>query len=392
MSDMDEAYVPDQIVPGQIVSGQIVPGQTGARLAGLLPTLRGLLVVDGRMPILRRQPARDSCSCGECDLVIGPGSLLDDEGVRRATESVRRYLEIHGSSPQRILVPGVAELIPEYPRGEGPMAGKVVMVTGAAQGFGFGIARGMAAMGAHVVIADINGPAAGAAADRIGGAGGSAQVVPVTMNVADPESTGRGVDAVVSAFGGIDVYVSNAGVVRAGGVAELSVDDFDQVTRVNYRGYFIGVRAVAPVMAAQHAANPQVWGDIIEVNSKSGLVGSKKNFAYSGSKFGGIGLTQSFALELVESGIKVNAVCPGNFLDGPLWQDPDHGLLVQYLRAGKVPGATTVQDVLEYYEGKVPIGRGCRPEDVLKAICYAVEQQYETGQAIPVTGGQTMLG
>ena len=131
--------------------------------------------------------------------------------------------------------------------------------------------------------------------------------------------------------------------------------------------------------------------DIIEINSKSGLEGSNKNFAYAGSKFGGIGLTQSFALELAPYGIKVNAVCPGNFLDGPLWSDPEKGLFVQYLKAGKVPGAQTVEDVRKFYEAKVPLGRGCRSEDVCLAISYIIAQKYETGQAVPVTGGQVML-
>ena len=131
--------------------------------------------------------------------------------------------------------------------------------------------------------------------------------------------------------------------------------------------------------------------DIIQINSKSGLSGSNKNFAYAGGKFGGIGLVQSFALELAPFNIKVNAVCPGNYLDGPLWSDPERGLFVQYLRAGKVPGAKTVEDVRRYYEAKVPLGRGCFPSDVAKAVYYIVEQSYETGQALPVTGGQNML-
>ena len=91
------------------------------------------------------------------------------------------------------------------------------------------------------------------------------------------------------------------------------------------------------------------------------------------------------------SNIKVNSICPGNFYDGPLWSDPERGLFVQYLNAGKVPGAKTVQDVKDYYLSKSPIHRGCTPKDVAKALFYAVEQQFETGQAIPVTGGQTML-
>ena len=113
--------------------------------------------------------------------------------------------------------------------------------------------------------------------------------------------------------------------------------------------------------------------------------------AYAGSKFGGIGLTQSFALELIEDKIRVNAICPGNFFDGPLWSDPERGLFVQYLKAGKVEGAKTIEDVKRFYTSKVPMRRGCTPRDVARAVFYLHEQEYETGQAVPVTGGQVML-
>jgi NAD(P)-dependent dehydrogenase (short-subunit alcohol dehydrogenase family) len=144
-------------------------------------------------------------------------------------------------------------------------------------------------------------------------------------------------------------------------------------------------------MKRQHAANPAHGMDIVQINSKSGLEGSNRNFAYAGSKFAGIGLTQSFALELLPYRIKVNAVCPGNYFDGPLWSDPETGLFVQYLRAGKVPGAQTVEDVRASYLARIPMGRGCTPEDVARAIFYIHDQTYETGQAVPVTGGQVML-
>ena len=144
-------------------------------------------------------------------------------------------------------------------------------------------------------------------------------------------------------------------------------------------------------MKLQHLYNPSMFMDIIQVNSKSGLAGSNKNFAYAGSKFGSIGLVQSFALELVQSHIKVNAICPGNYFEGPLWADPDNGLFAQYLKAGKVPGAVTIADVKKHYEEQVPMRRGCTPRDIVKTIYYLIEQEYETGQAIPVTGGQIML-
>ena len=96
-------------------------------------------------------------------------------------------------------------------------------------------------------------------------------------------------------------------------------------------------------------------------------------------------------MELVEDNIKVNSICPGNFFDGPLWSDPKNGLFVQYLTTGKVPGAKTIEDVKHFYEAKVPMRRGCAAEDVTKAILYIMDQKYETGQAVPVTGGQVML-
>ena len=274
---------------------------------------------------------------------------------------------------------------------QGRFAGKVALVTGAAQGFGLGIAQGLVREGGTVVLADLQAEQAATEAAAIEAELGAGRAWSVAMNVTDEDSVLAGVARVVERYGGIDLFVSNAGVLRAGGVTEQPVADFDFVTQVNYRGYFLGVRAVAPVLAAQHAARPDYLGDIVEINSKSGLVGSKRNFAYAGSKFGGVGLTQSFALELVEDGIKVNAVCPGNFYEGPLWSDPENGLFVQYLREGKIPGATSVEEVRTAYEAKVPMGRGCTPDDVVEAILYLVSQRYETGQALPVTGGQVML-
>ncbi|MGB4272433.1 MAG: SDR family NAD(P)-dependent oxidoreductase, partial [Propionicimonas sp.] len=273
----------------------------------------------------------------------------------------------------------------------GRLTGKVVMITGAAQGFGLGIAQELITQGAQLILADLNLDGAQANADAMCTEHGPGRAVAIRMDVSDEASALAAVAEAVAVYGGLDVFVSNAGVLRAGSIFTQSVSDFDLVTNVNYRGYFLGVRAVAPVMAAQHAVRPADWFDIIEINSKSGLAGSKANFAYAGSKFGGIGLTQSFALELVSDGVKVNAICPGNYLDGPLWTDPERGLFVQYLRAGKVPGATSIDDVRRHYEAQVPMRRGCFPADLAKAIYYIVDQDYETGQAVPVTGGQNML-
>ncbi len=266
------------------------------------------------------------------------------------------------------------------------LANKVVVVTGAAQGFGKGIAEAVVAEGAYVVIADMNLEGAKATAAQFGAKGFA-----VGVNVSDEASVQAMMDQVVLHFGGLDVFISNAGIVRAGSLGEMTKQNFELVTAVNYTGYFLCTKYASAVMQLQHKFAPNYMMDIIEINSKSGLAGSNKNFAYAGSKFGGIGLTQSFAMELAPYNIKVNAICPGNYLNGPLWSDPERGLFVQYLNAGKVPGAKTVADVRRFYESKVPLNRGCEPEDIARAIFYIVEQTYETGQAVPVTGGQEML-
>lgn len=271
-----------------------------------------------------------------------------------------------------------------------PLNGKISIVTGSAQGFGAGIAEYLASQGAAVVVADMNAEGAEKEAQKIR----ESWCVPalaVAVNVSDEDSVKNMIEQTVLTFGGLDVFVNNAGIVRAGGLDEMTKSNFELVTAVNYTAYFLCVKYASVPMKIQRLASPSYMSDVIEINSKSGLAGSNKNFAYAGSKFGGIGLTQSFALELAPYGIKVNAICPGNFLDGPLWSDPDRGLFVQYLRAGKVPGAKTVEDVRAFYEAKVPLRRGCRTEDVACAVSYIINQKYETGQAIPVTGGQEML-
>ena len=305
-------------------------------------------------------------------------------GVRALAETERSFIETWEAESYRRGVAAGSD-------GGGRFNGRIALVTGAAQGFGLAIATDLVAEGGHVVLADLNAPLAADNARDLEQRYGPGRATAIAMNVIDEQSVADGVHAAVERYGGFDLLVSNAGVLRAGSVTNQPVAEFDLVTNVNYRGYFLAVRFSAPILARQHAARPAYWGDIIEINSKSGLIGSSRNSAYAGSKFGGIGLTQSFALELVDEGIKVNAICPGNFFDGPLWSDPANGLFVQYLQAGKVPGATTIEDVRRFYEDKVPMGRGCTPADVLTAIYYLVAQRYETGQALPVTGGQVML-
>ena len=273
----------------------------------------------------------------------------------------------------------------------GRVEGKTIVVTGAAQGFGEGIARELMGQGANIVVADLNEAVGAATAASFNAIAKNNKAIFVKTNVADMDSLHNLMKQTIYRFGALDVFVSNAGVLRAGGLEAMTPENFEFVTNINYKAYFFCAKVASHIMKLQTAVDPEYFADIVQVNSKSGLRGSKANFAYAGGKFGGIGLTQSFALELAPFRVKVNSICPGNFYDGPLWSNPENGLFVQYLAAGKVPGAKTVQDVKDFYLAQVPMRKGCNPVDVTKAILYAIDQTGETGQAIPVTGGQVML-
>ena len=274
---------------------------------------------------------------------------------------------------------------------KGRVEGRTIIVTGAAQGFGEGIARELMAQGANIVVADLNEATGEKTAASFNEKAGANKAIFVKTNVADMASLRNLMKETILNFGALDAFVSNAGVVRAGGLDVMTPENFEFVTKINYEAYFFCAKVASHIMKIETKYDPEYFADIIQVNSKSGLRGSKANFAYAGGKFGGIGLTQSFALELAPYRVKVNSICPGNYYDGPLWSNPENGLFIQYLNAGKVPGAKTVQDVKDYYLAQVPMRKGCNPVDVCKAILYAIGQTGETGQAIPVTGGQVML-
>lgn len=269
---------------------------------------------------------------------------------------------------------------------------KTIIITGAAQGFGEGIGECLIKEGANIVIADLNEVKGNQTAESFNKISKSNQSVFVKTDVSDITNLENLIYKTVCEFGGVDCFISNAGVLRAGGIEDMTPENFDLVTKINYSAYFYCTKVVSKVMKLQTKyGSDNYYADIIQINSKSGLEGSRANFAYAGGKFGGIGLTQSFALELAPYRIKVNSVCPGNFYEGPLWSDSENGLFVQYLKAGKVPDAKSIEDVREFYLSKVPMRKGCTPLDVTKGVLYLMEQNGETGQALPITGGQVML-
>ena len=325
--------------------------------------------------IIARDVYRDFIKVMEKTAVFG--------GPRFMTKSKANFIEKWEVESYR------RKLIQESSRGR--VQNKVAIVTGAGQGIGEGIAKGLAKEGAYVCVVDLNFKLALQVAENINQQYGSGRAFPIKVDVTNSEEIKKMVDETIRIYGGVDILVNNAGILISGPTNILTDEQLDIMTRVNYQAFFKVVRESVDVMRRQSAFNPDYLSDIILISSKSGLQGSPANALYAGSKFGGIGLMQSFAYEFIKYGIKVNAICPGNYFEGPLWSNPKNGLFVQYFKAGKVSGAKTIEDVKRYYESKCPMNRGVNLDDINKAIIYAVEQKYETGQAIPVTGGQVML-
>jgi len=265
---------------------------------------------------------------------------------------------------------------------------QIAIVTGGAQGLGEAICHRLAREGAHVVVADLN-RAERVAADIM--AQTDRRAIAVQVDVTDEAQVAAMVDRAVQEFGRLDILVSNAGILIAEPLDEFPADKWQAVINVNLFGYFLCAKHAARVMKAQRSGVDKQGsvgkrsGVIIQINSKSGKKGSYKNSAYAASKFGGIGLTQSIALELAEYGVRVNAICPGNLLDSPLWVD---SLYKQYAEKWGI----TEEEVRQKYIDQSPMKRGCTYDDVCNMVVFLASDQasYMTGQAINVTGGQEM--
>jgi sorbitol-6-phosphate 2-dehydrogenase len=262
---------------------------------------------------------------------------------------------------------------------------KVAIVTGGAQGLGQAISQRLAREGCRVVIADVNETGVLTSAEVIAKETG-ARVLGVKTDVTQEAEVKMLFERATQEFGRVDIVVANAAILIAEPIAEADAEKWRSVMNVNLFGYFLITKYACRAMKKQGG------GSIININSKSGKKGSAANSAYAASKFGGIGHTQSVALEMAPFHVRCNAICPGNLLDSPLWTHPEKGLFAQYLRAGKVPGAKNVEDVHRHYINQVPMKRGCGYEDVCNAVVFLASDQssYITGIALSVTGGQEM--
>ena len=256
--------------------------------------------------------------------------------------------------------------------------GKIAIVFGASQGLGEAIAHRFGFEGCSVVACDINKENVEKVAKDVNSKY-KAETLAFKVDVTNEEEVKVAVQAAVKKFGRLDIMVANAGILIAEDIPEFPVEKWRKVLDVNHVGYFICAKQAAIMMKAQKS------GAIVQINSKSGKKGSFRSSAYTASKFGGIGLTQSIALDLAPYNVRANSVCPGNLLDSPLWVN---SLYEQYSKKWGI----TKEQVRQKYIDQVPLKRGCTYDDVTNVVVFLAsdDASYMTGQAINVTGGQEM--
>jgi meso-butanediol dehydrogenase/(S,S)-butanediol dehydrogenase/diacetyl reductase len=255
-------------------------------------------------------------------------------------------------------------------------SGHVALVTGGGKGLGLSIARRLAAEGAAVGILALHENSARASAAEITARGGKA--IGVGGDVSDEDHVRGCVEAVVAAFGRLDVMVNNAGTVFVRPVTETSTAEWDRVVAVNLRGVFLGCREAARQMIAQGGG-----GRILNCSSIGGRRGAALFAAYAASKSGVIGLTQSLAAELAPHAITVNAYCPGHVTSTPMWEEIDAAVAQM---TGASPG-----DARAAAERDVPLGRSGTAEEIAAVVAFLAsgECSFMTGETVVVDGGLT---
>ncbi|WP_299577158.1 3-oxoacyl-ACP reductase FabG [uncultured Williamsia sp.] len=244
------------------------------------------------------------------------------------------------------------------------LSGRTAVITGAAQGIGFAIARRFGEEGAAVVVGDMNADAASEAARRLTEAGITATAV--ECNVVDPDQMQRLGDTALERHGAIDAWVNNAGITRDATLRKMSLDDFRAVIDVHLQGAWLGTRIASVAMREAKQ------GSIVNISSISGKVGLVGQTNYSAAKAGMVGLTKAAAKELAYLNVRVNAIQPGVV-------NTD---MVKAMRP----------EILEQKLSEVPMGRGAEPEEIGNVALFLASDlsSYMTGTVLEVTGGRHM--
>lgn len=254
------------------------------------------------------------------------------------------------------------------------LSGKTAIVTGGAQGIGYGIAYRLAEAGANVVIADRQGDIAREVIIQFNQKG--FRSLAVSIDVSKKESVQQLVEQTVSTFGSIDILVNNAGIYPNILVTNMTETDFDQVIAINLKGVFLATKAAADQMIKQNRG-----GKIINVTSIDALHPSSAGLAhYDASKHGVWGFTKNVALELAPHKIWVNAIAPGG-ISTPGTQEVQKSM--------QLPKGVEMSKLLETFLAKIPMNRLGEPDEIGKVALFLASDMssYMTGTQIVVDGG-----
>jgi NAD(P)-dependent dehydrogenase (short-subunit alcohol dehydrogenase family) len=246
-------------------------------------------------------------------------------------------------------------------------AGRIALVTGGASGIGLASARALAADGANVVVADLDEEKVAAVAADLGGPD---RAIGVAVDVTDAEAVAAAVADAVLGFGGIDLVVNNAGITRAGSVADTSLEDWDLQYQIMPRGSFVVTKAVEPVLRAQ-----EMGGDIVIIASKNAVFAGPNNIAYSSAKAAQAHMVRLLAAELGDIHVRVNGVNPDGVVRGS-------GIFSGGWGASRAKTyGVAEEDLGKYYAQRTVLKEEVLPEHVASAVVAL------TGDAFPVTTG-----
>lgn len=253
------------------------------------------------------------------------------------------------------------------------LKGKVILVTGAGQGIGRGIALRLAKDGADLALVDVKADKIEAVKAEVEALGQKATTF--VADISQRDQVYAAIDHCETALGGFDVMVNNAGIAQVKPLADVTPEDLDRIFQINVGGVTWGIQAAA----AKFKARKQK-GKIINASSIAGHDGFALLGIYSATKFAVRALTQAAAKEYASAGITVNAYCPG-IVGTDMWVEIDE-------RFSEITGAPKGETYKKYVEG-IALGRAQTPEDVAALVTFLAsdDSDYITGQAILTDGG-----
>lgn len=251
--------------------------------------------------------------------------------------------------------------------------GKVVLVTGAAQGIGRGIALRLAKDGADIALVDLKADKLEAVAQEVRALGRKASIF--AADISKRDEVYAAVDHAEKELGGFDVIINNAGIAQVKAIADVTPEDTDRIFKINIDGVLWGIQAAAAKFKARGHK-----GKIINASSIAGHDGFALLGVYSATKFAVRALTQAAAKEYASAGITVNAYCPG-IVGTDMWVEIDE-------RFAEITGAAKGETYKKYVDG-IALGRAQTPDDVAALVAFlsSDDSDYITGQAILTDGG-----